>query len=30
VTRLDAQDDGALNRGAVVFPSPEAFAHERT
>jgi cytochrome b pre-mRNA-processing protein 3 len=30
VTRLDAQDDGALIRGAVVFPSPEAFVHERT
>jgi cytochrome b pre-mRNA-processing protein 3 len=30
VTRLDAQDDGALIRGEVVFPSPEAFAHERT
>ena len=26
VTRLDAQDDGALIRGEVVFPSPEAFA----
>jgi len=30
VTRLDAQDDGALLRGAVVFPSPEAFVQERT
>jgi cytochrome b pre-mRNA-processing protein 3 len=30
VTRLDAQDDGALIHGAVVFPSPEAFVHERT
>ena len=30
VTRLDAQDDGALIRGEVVFPSPEAFAHART
>jgi cytochrome b pre-mRNA-processing protein 3 len=30
VTRLDAQDDGALIRGEVVFPSPEAFAQERT
>jgi cytochrome b pre-mRNA-processing protein 3 len=30
VTRLDAQDDSALIRGEVVFPSPEAFAHERT
>lgn len=30
VTRLDAQDDGALIRGEVVFPSPEAFVHERT
>jgi cytochrome b pre-mRNA-processing protein 3 len=28
VTRLDAQDDGALIRGEVVFPSPEAFAQE--
>lgn len=28
VTRLDAQDDGALIRGDVVFPSPEAFAQE--
>jgi cytochrome b pre-mRNA-processing protein 3 len=25
VTRLDAQDDGALNRGEVDFPKPEAF-----
>ena len=25
VTRLDAQDDSALIRGEVVFPSPEAF-----
>jgi cytochrome b pre-mRNA-processing protein 3 len=25
--RLDAQDDGALMRGEVVFPSPEAFVH---
>jgi cytochrome b pre-mRNA-processing protein 3 len=30
VTRLDAQDDSALIRGAVVFPSPEAFTHQRT
>jgi len=30
VSRLDAQDDGALVRGEVVFPSPEAFAHART
>jgi cytochrome b pre-mRNA-processing protein 3 len=30
VTRLDAQDDGALIRGEVAFPSPEAFAQERT
>jgi cytochrome b pre-mRNA-processing protein 3 len=30
VTRLDAQDDSALMRGEVVFPSPEAFVHERT
>jgi cytochrome b pre-mRNA-processing protein 3 len=30
VTRLDAQDDGALIRGEVVFPNPEAFAQERT
>ena len=30
VTRLDAQDDGALIRGEVVFPSPEAFVPERT
>jgi cytochrome b pre-mRNA-processing protein 3 len=30
VTRLDAQDDGALIRGEVVFPSPEAFAQEST
>jgi cytochrome b pre-mRNA-processing protein 3 len=29
-TRLDAQDDGALLRGEVVFPSPEAFVQERT
>ena len=28
VTRLDAQDDGALTRGEVVFPSPEVFAQE--
>ncbi len=27
VTGLDAQGDGALLRGEVVFPSPEAFAH---
>jgi cytochrome b pre-mRNA-processing protein 3 len=27
--RLDAQDDGALMRGEVVFPSPEAFVHAR-
>jgi cytochrome b pre-mRNA-processing protein 3 len=30
VTRLDAQDDGALVGGEVVFPSPEGFVHERT
>jgi cytochrome b pre-mRNA-processing protein 3 len=30
VDRLDAQDDGALLRGDVVFPSPEAFCDERT
>ena len=30
VTSLDAQDDGALIRGEVVFPGPEAFVHERT
>ena len=30
VASLDAQDDGALIRGEVVFPSPEAFVHERT
>ena len=30
MTRLDAQDDGALIRGEVVFPSPEAFVQERT
>ncbi len=30
VTGLDAQDDSALLRGEVVFPSAEAFAHERT
>ena len=30
VTGLDAQDDGALIRGEVVFPSPEAFAQEAT
>src|SRR5580693_2472363 len=30
VTRLDAQDDGALIRGEVVFPDPEAFAQEPT
>jgi cytochrome b pre-mRNA-processing protein 3 len=30
VTRLDAQDDGALLRGEVVFPNPEAFVQERT
>jgi cytochrome b pre-mRNA-processing protein 3 len=30
VARLDAQDDGALLRGEVVFPSPEAFVQERT
>jgi cytochrome b pre-mRNA-processing protein 3 len=30
VTRLDAQDNGALIRGEVVFPSPEAFAQEST
>jgi cytochrome b pre-mRNA-processing protein 3 len=26
---LDAQEDGALIRGEVVFPNAEAFAHER-
>jgi cytochrome b pre-mRNA-processing protein 3 len=30
VTSLDAQDDGALIRGEVVFPGPEAFIRERT
>ena len=30
VTRLDAQDDGALIRGEVVFPSPEVFGQEAT
>jgi cytochrome b pre-mRNA-processing protein 3 len=30
VARLDAQDDGALMRGEVVFPSPEAFVHQPT
>jgi cytochrome b pre-mRNA-processing protein 3 len=30
VTGLDAQDDGALSRGEVVFPSPEAYVQERT
>ena len=30
VTSLDAQDDGALFRGEVVFPGPEAFVRERT
>ena len=30
VTRLDAQDDGTLIRGEVVFPDPEAFAQEPT
>ena len=30
VTSLDAQDDGALIRGEVVFPGPEAFIHEQT
>ena len=30
VTRLDAQDDGALIRGEVIFPSPEVFAQEST
>jgi cytochrome b pre-mRNA-processing protein 3 len=30
VIRLDAQDDSALIGGEVVFPSPEAFVHERT
>jgi cytochrome b pre-mRNA-processing protein 3 len=30
VTSLDTQDDGALLRGEVVFPAPEAFVHERT
>jgi cytochrome b pre-mRNA-processing protein 3 len=28
VIRLDAQDDGALIRGEVVFPRPEAFAQK--
>src|ERR1700722_11434597 len=28
VVRLDAQNDGALTRGEVVFPSPEAFAQK--
>lgn len=26
LTELNSQEDGALRRGAVVFPSPEAFA----
>ena len=30
VARLDAQDDGALMRGEVVFPSPEAFVQQPT
>jgi cytochrome b pre-mRNA-processing protein 3 len=30
VTKLAAEDDGALLRGEVVFPSPEAFTQERT
>jgi len=30
VTGLDAQDNGALMRGEVVFPSPEAYVQERT
>ena len=30
VTSLDAQDDSALVRGEVVFPTPEAFVHEQT
>ncbi len=30
VTRLDAQDDGALIRGEVVFPSAEAFVESET
>jgi hypothetical protein len=30
VTSLDAQDDGALLRGEVVFPGPKAFVRERT
>ena len=30
VTSLDAQDDGALIRGEVVFPGPEVFIHEQT
>jgi cytochrome b pre-mRNA-processing protein 3 len=29
LSRLDAQDDGALMRGDVVFPNPEAFIHAR-
>jgi cytochrome b pre-mRNA-processing protein 3 len=28
-SRLDAQDDTALIRGMVVFPTPEAFVHAR-
>jgi len=30
VTSLDAQDDGAIMRGEVVFPRPEAFVHQPT
>ena len=30
VTGLDAQDDGALMRGEIVFPSPEAFVQQPT
>jgi cytochrome b pre-mRNA-processing protein 3 len=30
VARLDAQDDGALMRGEIVFPSPEAFVQQPT
>jgi cytochrome b pre-mRNA-processing protein 3 len=30
VARLDAQDDGALMRGEVVFPSPETFVQQPT
>jgi cytochrome b pre-mRNA-processing protein 3 len=30
VTRLDAQDNGALIRGEVVFPNPEVFGQKST